>query len=80
MMLPLSVYRPTSRFSIAIVSDQFSISSITSSCSVICWDFDFVDARDSCENGTYVFVTRAIPFGRPELKRHRTTSPTNQVG
>ena len=48
--------------------------------SIICRNFDFVDDCDRCEDGTYVFVTRAIPFGRPELKRHRTTSPTIKVG
>ena len=29
--------------------------------SVICWDAYFVDARDSCENGTYVVVIHSIP-------------------
>ena len=29
--------------------------------SVICLDVYFVDARDSCENGTYVVVIHSIP-------------------
>jgi len=37
--------------------------------SVICSDVYFVDARDSCENGTYVIVTRAIPFGEIRAKK-----------